>query len=185
MNALKNPSPSAWIEPANLESNGKYTKHYTTEDNYIYIYIYMYLFMRKYSQKYCTPLTSSNNFRTLYRSDSAYSSIHPHVGRQGMKGYKGRLAFVSLTYPMGLLFLLGSCGIWLDSSLQALRSSLWFLLLFIPLHLPPFLSNPVSPLVGQIKCELWKASTKLCLHCSNVYVAVTIVPVWMKAISWL
>jgi hypothetical protein len=32
--ALKNQSPSAGIEPANLGSNGKHTSHYTTEDNF-------------------------------------------------------------------------------------------------------------------------------------------------------
>jgi hypothetical protein len=31
---LKNPSPSAGIEPANLVSNGKRASHYTTEDDY-------------------------------------------------------------------------------------------------------------------------------------------------------
>jgi hypothetical protein len=30
--ALKNPSPSAGSEHANLESNGKQANHYTTED---------------------------------------------------------------------------------------------------------------------------------------------------------
>jgi hypothetical protein len=31
--ALKNPSPSAGFEPANLESNGKHANHYTIEAN--------------------------------------------------------------------------------------------------------------------------------------------------------
>jgi hypothetical protein len=31
--AFKNPSPSARIEPAKLESNGKLASHYTTEDD--------------------------------------------------------------------------------------------------------------------------------------------------------
>jgi hypothetical protein len=31
--AIKNPSPSAVFEPANLGSNDKHANHYTTEDN--------------------------------------------------------------------------------------------------------------------------------------------------------
>jgi hypothetical protein len=31
--ALKNPSLSAWFQPTNLWSNGKYANHYTTEDH--------------------------------------------------------------------------------------------------------------------------------------------------------
>jgi hypothetical protein len=36
--ALKNPSPSAGFEPANLESNFKHANHLTTEDDKVVTY---------------------------------------------------------------------------------------------------------------------------------------------------
>jgi hypothetical protein len=33
--ALKNPTPTAGFEPANLWSNSKHAKHYTTKDDYV------------------------------------------------------------------------------------------------------------------------------------------------------
>ena len=85
-------------------------------------------------------------------------------------GLRGGQPLSPLTYPMGFLFLLGSCGIWLYSSLWAVRSSLSFN--------PPTLHSLLSDSVfikfclttGRLEKNcIRKASSVscLCLHCYN------------------
>jgi hypothetical protein len=46
--ALKNPSPSAGFEPANLGFTGKHAKHYTTEDDHTITLIIIDRFMENW-----------------------------------------------------------------------------------------------------------------------------------------
>jgi hypothetical protein len=97
---------------------------------------------------------------------------------KGSKGLKGGQPLSPSYIRWGLLFLLSSCGIWLESSLWALLSSLSFS--------PHTLLSPSSAFVFILSCLfasrsdkmiIWKGSTKqsngLCLYCSNVFAAVT------------